>query len=107
MHATNDASVERTLQEGQPLSLDQRTSLPRSPEAYWCAAYVMARHEKVVADQLTRRSVEAFLPLYRSVRYWKNRRAIVELPLFPSDLFVRISGADVYAPSKSLVSSTS
>jgi transcription antitermination factor NusG len=40
------------------------------------------------------RSVESFLPLYRSRRYWKNRRAHVELPLFPSYLFIRISTAE-------------
>jgi len=43
---------------------------------------------------MARRSVESFLPLYRSVRSWKNRRARVELPLFPSYLFIRISVAE-------------
>jgi transcription antitermination factor NusG len=57
----------------------------------WCAAYVIARHEKVVADQMARRSVESFLPVYRSIRKWKDRRAQVEFPLFPSYLFIRIS----------------
>jgi transcription antitermination factor NusG len=57
----------------------------------WCAVYVIARHEKVIADQMTRRSVESFLPLYRSVRNWKDRRVQVDWPLFPSYLFIRIS----------------
>ena len=60
-------------------------------EPHWHAAYVVARHEKTVANQLALRSVESFLPLYRSLRYWKNRRAQVEVPLFPSYLFVRFS----------------
>ena len=65
----------------------------QSSEACWCAAYVIARHEKAVFNHMARRSVEAFLPLYRSVHQWKDRRAQVELPLFPSYLFIRISGA--------------
>src|SRR5919198_4199788 len=63
-------------------------------KAQWYAAYVVARHEKVVAGQLALRSVESFLPLYNAVRYWKNRWAEVELPLFPGYLFVRISAAE-------------
>jgi transcription antitermination factor NusG len=64
---------------------------PTQLEAHWCAVYIVARHEKVVADLMTRKSLETFLPLYHSIRYWKKRRAHVELPLFPSYLFVRIS----------------
>lgn len=71
---------------------DQSTLLPMF-EAHWYVAYVVARHEKVVAQELLHRSVESFLPLHRTVHYWKNRRATVELPLFPSYLFVRISSA--------------
>lgn len=78
----------------QCLSPGVGTLPPTQLEAHWYAAYVVARHEKVVASQLTRRSVEAFLPLYHAVRHWKNRRAHVEFPLFPSYLFVRISAAE-------------
>jgi transcription antitermination factor NusG len=57
----------------------------------WYVAYVITRHEKAVADQLLRRSVEAFVPLYRAVHYWNKRRAEVELPFFPSYAFVHIA----------------
>jgi transcription antitermination factor NusG len=87
-------SAERITQPPQPLRAGQDTLPHPLLESRWCAAYVIARHEKVVADQLARRSVESFLPLYRSVRSWKNRRAHVELPLFPSYLFIRISVAE-------------
>ena len=57
----------------------------------WFAAYTASRHEKRVSVQLNERAVESFLPLYRSVNKWKNRtRAMLELPLFPSYVFVRI-----------------
>lgn len=60
-------------------------------QAQWYALYTNARHEKVVAQQLGERSIETFLPLYRSVHRWKDRRKIVELALFPSYVFVRIA----------------
>src|SRR5689334_2870168 len=59
-------------------------------EPRWSVAYVIARHEKAVAQELSRRSVESFLPVYHAVHYWKQRRAEVELPLFPSYVFVRL-----------------
>ena len=67
---------------------------PQPPAAYveprWYAAYTCANHEKRVAEQLEGRAVEHFLPLYRSVRRWKDRRVQLELPLFPSYIFVRM-----------------
>lgn len=59
-------------------------------EPRWHVAYVVTRHEKAVAQELSRRSVDAFLPLYNAVHYWNKRRAKVELPLFPSYVFVHM-----------------
>jgi transcription termination/antitermination protein NusG len=58
--------------------------------ARWYAIYTNSRHEKVVAKQLQDRSIETFVPLYRSWHRWKDRRKLVELALFPSYVFVRI-----------------
>lgn len=60
-------------------------------QARWYAIYTNARHEKVVARQLGERSIETFLPLYRSMNRWKDRRKLVESALFPSYVFVRIA----------------
>lgn len=59
-------------------------------EPRWYAAYTRANHEKRVAEQLEVRSVEHFLPLYESMRRWKDRRVKLELPLFPGYVFVRL-----------------
>lgn len=57
----------------------------------WFAAYTTPRHEKAVVRQLGVRHVESFLPLYTSVRRWKNGcRVAVEQPLFPGYVFVHI-----------------
>jgi transcription antitermination factor NusG len=58
--------------------------------ARWHAVYTSSRHEKVVAGQLEERGIESFLPLYRTLRRWRDRRKMVELALFPSYVFVRI-----------------
>jgi transcription antitermination factor NusG len=57
----------------------------------WYAAYINARHEKRVTEYLRGRSVECYLPLYKSVRRWQDRRKEIELPLFPGYVFVRIA----------------
>lgn len=58
---------------------------------HWYAIYTSPRHEKRVHEHLAYRNVEAFLPLYRTVRRWKNGcKPVVELPLFPGYLFVKI-----------------
>jgi transcription antitermination factor NusG len=57
---------------------------------HWFVAYTCPRHEKYVSKQLADRHIEAFLPLYRETRKWKDRRKLVELALFPGYIFVRI-----------------
>lgn len=63
-------------------------------EQHWYAAYTCANHEKQVAAQLDVRAVEHFLPLYGSVRRWKDRRVKLELPLFPGYVFIRLALRD-------------
>src|SRR5260370_37770185 len=69
-------------------------TFPPPSEVRWYTAYGVTKHEKVVAQQFLRRGLEIFLLLYRAPRRWKNRRALVELPLFPGYLFLRISIGD-------------
>lgn len=63
-------------------------------EVRWYAVYTSANHEKRVAQQLGTRGVEHFLPLYASLRSWKDRRVELELPLFPGYVFVRMAMND-------------
>jgi transcription antitermination factor NusG len=55
----------------------------------WWALYTRHQHEKAVAEMLTVKGFEVFLPLYDSTRRWKDRRKVLSLPLFPCYLFVR------------------
>jgi transcription antitermination factor NusG len=57
----------------------------------WFAAYTSPRHEKRVGQHLDIRQIEHFLPLYRTHRKWSDgSRVTLDLPLFPSYIFVRI-----------------
>lgn len=74
--------------------MERPPSRPAHCEPRWYAAYTCANHEKRVAEQLGVREVEHFLPLYSSVRRWKDRRVMLELPLFPGYVFVRMAMGD-------------
>lgn len=60
------------------------------PHQPWYVLYTCPRHEKQVATQIERRNFSSFLPLYRSVRRWKDRRKELMLALFPGYVFVRM-----------------
>jgi transcription antitermination factor NusG len=55
----------------------------------WWALYTRHQHEKVVADILSAKGFEVFLPLYDSIRRWKDRQKLLSLPLFPCYVFIR------------------
>jgi len=63
-------------------------------EGNWYALYTCPRHERRVAEQIKQCRISCFLPLYRSVRRWKDRRKELELALFPGYVFVRIALKD-------------
>lgn len=76
----------------------ERGGAETAPEIYvqphWYALYTCANHEKHVAAELRVRSVEHFLPLFSSVRRWKDRRVTLDLPLFPGYIFVSVALRD-------------
>ncbi len=80
---------------GQAAISQQAFALPAEyVDTRWYAAYTCANHEKRVAEQLLQRGVEHFLPLYDSVRRWKDRRVHLQLPLFPGYVFVHFALGD-------------
>jgi transcription antitermination factor NusG len=59
--------------------------------ARWFALRTRSRHEKKVRDELLRRQIEVFLPLYERWSQWKDRRKRIEWPLFPGYCFGRFA----------------
>ena len=76
----------------EPPILDRMPGDPAKMQ--WYAAYTCARHEKSVSRQLQEKCIDCFLPLYRSVSRWKDRRKELMLPLFPGYVFVHITSED-------------
>jgi transcription antitermination factor NusG len=58
-------------------------------EARWHALYTRHQHERLVAYALTSKGFDIFLPQYRAIHRWKDRRKELELPLFPNYVFIR------------------
>ena len=50
--------------------------------------YTRHQHEKTVAQILTGKGFEIFLPLYETARRWKDRIKVQSLPLFPCYVFL-------------------
>lgn len=57
----------------------------------WNVIYTTARSEKQVYDRLLEENIRAYLPLYTTIRVWKDRKKKVELPLFNSYVFVFVN----------------
>ncbi len=57
----------------------------------WYALWVKSRHEFVTAEELTRKSIVNFVPSVARTRQWKDRKKVVDFPLFPGYLFVYIA----------------
>ena len=60
----------------------------------WYALYTCANHEKRISENLVKRSIEQFLPLYELVRRQRERKVRVQVPLFTGYVFVRIVLSD-------------
>ena len=85
----------RELQHARPNIRDIAVRAEMVPATFWFAVYTTCRHEKKIAQHLAQREIEHFLPLYRADRKWRDgSRVTLELPLFPSYIFVRIKHSE-------------
>ncbi|NJD57122.1 MAG: UpxY family transcription antiterminator [Nitrospirae bacterium] len=56
----------------------------------WYALYVRSRHEFVTEGELTRKGICCFLPTVKKMSQWKDRKKLVEFPLFPGYIFAYV-----------------
>ena len=56
----------------------------------WIAVYTKSRHEKVVIQELEKKKIEAYCPIFKERRQWSDRKRWVEFPLFRSYVFAKI-----------------
>ena len=70
-----------------PITLDADVN-PGGNSPWW-AVYTRHQHEKAVAEMLSTKGFDVFLPLYDSMRRWNDRNKLLSLPLFPCYVFVK------------------
>jgi transcription antitermination factor NusG len=79
-----------------PISLSRSTDslpAPHRETPCWFAIQTWPQYEKKVAAEFLRKSLDVFLPLVSSKRKWSDRYTVLELPLFPSYVFLRVEGS--------------
>lgn len=59
------------------------------PNSAWYAIYTRHQHEKTVAQALSGKGFEVFVPLYSAAHRWRDRLKWLSLPLFPGYVFLR------------------
>jgi len=59
-------------------------------DLHWYAVHVRSRHEFKILERLTNSNIEAFLPVVERLSRRKDRKKLLNFPLFPGYLFVHI-----------------
>ena len=62
----------------------------------WYVVYTYPNSEKKIYNELNKREITAFLPLRTEVRQWHDRKKIMEAPLFPNYVFVKVAPRDLW-----------
>jgi len=62
----------------------------------WHVLHTRSRQEKALVADLTAMGVSCMLPVVSALRYYGRRKVRVELPLFPSYVFLRGGAEDAY-----------
>ncbi|GAL67500.1 UpxY family transcription antiterminator [Jejuia pallidilutea] len=57
----------------------------------WYVLYVKPKNEKKVAETLSKAKLEVYCPTIQETKIWSDRKKTVEVPLFKSYIFVRLS----------------
>ena len=61
-----------------------------SEDMKWYAVRTRSNCEKKVSSLLTEKGVENYLPTFTEVHHWKDRKKIIDLPVFPGYLFTNM-----------------
>ena len=68
--------------------IQNEQALPQRADRIWCAIHTRYQHENLVEMQLVRKGFETFLPMYKKMHRWKDRKKEVAHALFPGYVFV-------------------
>ncbi len=68
-----------------------------STQKNWYAVYTRPKWEKKVAELLSKKRIENYCPVYKSVKQWSDRKKTIYEPLFTSYVFVQANESDQLA----------
>jgi transcription antitermination factor NusG len=85
MESLGQVKMQVTMQ----LAEENAVSEAEAHAGRWHALYIRHQHEKVVAQALVGKGFNIFLPQYRTLRKWKDRKKEISLPLFPNYVFIQ------------------
>ncbi len=75
---------------------DEKAKVRTDTVKRWYAVYTRSRSEKQVLRNLSEKGYEAWLPLYKTLRQWSDRKKMVERPLISSYVFIKVIERDFY-----------
>jgi len=64
---------------------------PDSAPMHWYAVQTRSNFEKRIDRELGEKGIRSYFPCYEEVHQWKDRKRVVQVPLFPGYVFVRIT----------------
>ena len=82
------------------------SSIDANTATNWYALYTRHQHEKRVAQILTMKGFQTFLPLYAKARRWKDRMKLLHAPLFPCYVFMQSAAGPHFGGRKLEIIST-
>ena len=56
----------------------------------WIAVYTKSRYEQTVVNELNKKNIEVYCPMFKEKRQWSDRKKWVDFPLFRSYVFANI-----------------
>ena len=56
----------------------------------WIAVYTKSRHEQIVVNELSKKNIESYCPMFKERRQWSDTKKWVQFPLFRSYVFANI-----------------
>ena len=56
----------------------------------WIAVYTKSRHEQIVVNELNKKSIEAYCPMFKERRQWSDRKKWVHFHLIRSYVYANI-----------------
>jgi transcription antitermination factor NusG len=60
-------------------------------EINWYAIHTRSNCEKRISSALTETGIESYLPSFQETRQWKDRKKVLDVPIFPGYVFARFA----------------